>query len=172
MQVRPFEPDDAEAVRNLLKTAFKGDAEVRIAEALRADGADTLELVAEIDGRIVGEILFSPVTGQLATGDEVYGIGLGPVAVLPEFERQGIASLLIENGLAFVGQLGAPFCILLGAPEFYHRFGFQPGRSLKWCWEKDPDFNFGDAFQVLPLGEAPLPAGPVVTAYHTAFDLD
>lgn len=172
MQIRPFEAEDTDAVRIVLETAFKGDIEARIVDALREADADALELVAEKDGRIIAEIMFSPVTATGGAGEEIYGVGLGPVAVLPEFERQGIASLLVENGLNFMRQLGAPFCVLLGNPEFYSRFGFEPGRARQWAWEKDPDFQFGDAFQVMTLGEANLPGGPVVAAYHAAFDLD
>lgn len=172
MHIRPFEAEDEAAVRSILETAFKGDVEARIVEALREDDADALELVAENHGQLIAEIMFSPVTAITAAGEEIYGVGLGPVAVLPQFERQGVASLLIENGLGFMRQLGAPYCMLLGDPAFYGRFGFEPGRARKWAWEKDPDFQFGDAFQVLALGETGLPAGPATTAYHPAFDLD
>jgi putative acetyltransferase len=172
MQIRPFDADDADAVRALLDTAFKGTLEGRIVDALRGDDADTLELVAEIDDRLVGKIMFSPVTADPAAGETLYGIGLGPVAVLPAYERQGIASLLIENGLNFIRQLGVPFCVLLGDPAFYQRFGFRPGRAIGWAWEKDPEHTFGDAFQVLSLSDAERPAGPVLARYHKAFDID
>ena len=100
MQIRPFEPADTEAVRRMLDTAFGRETEHLIVTALRAADADTLELVADSDGQIVGGIMFSPATGRTADGEEVFGLALGPVAVLPDFERRGIGSALLRRGIA------------------------------------------------------------------------
>ena len=135
MQIRPFDEDDTDGVRQLLDAAFGGVTESRIVRTLRAADADSLELIAEDHGRIVGEIIFSPVTGRTASGTELFGIGLGPVAVEPEFHKRGIGSALIEHGLDYMRKLGAPFCVLLGDPAYYARFGFEPAWAHGWFWD-------------------------------------
>lgn len=92
-----------------------------IVDALRAAEALTLSLVAELDGRIVGHIAFSPI----AISDGAQGwFGLGPVSVLPEYQRMGIGKALIREGLARLKKLGAKGCCLVGHPEYYPKFGF------------------------------------------------
>lgn len=169
MQIRPFEDDDTDGVRHLLDAAFDGVEESRIVRALRAADADVLELVAVDHGRVVGEIMFSPVIGQTVAGTEIYGIGLGPVAVAEDVRQRGIASALIEHGLTYLRQLGVPFCVLLGEPGFYKRFGFEPARARHWFWEADPDAKYGDAFQLLSLSDSPLDVSNVTISYHAAF---
>lgn len=84
-------------------------------------GART-RLVAEIDGRLVGHIAFSAV----AISDGSHGwFGLGPVAVVPEMQKRGIGSALINAGLALLRKAGANGCVLLGEPGYYARFGFK-----------------------------------------------
>lgn len=169
MQIRPFEDEDTDGVRQLLDAAFGGVTESRIVRALRAADADVLELVAVDHGRVVGEIMFSPVTGRTAAGTEIYGIGLGPVAVAADVRERGIASALIEHGLTYLRQLGVPFCVLLGEPGFYQRFGFEPARTTHWFWDADPEAKYGDAFQLLSLSQSPLDVTHVTIAYHAAF---
>lgn len=88
---------------------------------LRAAKALTVSLVAEINGKMVGHIAFSPVTLSDGTSD---WYGLGPVSVLPEYQKQGIGSALINEGLARLKVLGAKGCCLVGHPGYYGRFGF------------------------------------------------
>lgn len=90
-------------------------------EALRAAGALTLSLVAELDGRVVGHIAFSPVT--MSDGTTGW-YGLGSVSVFPELQRQGIGKALIQEGLQRMKALGARGCCLVGHPEYYRQFGF------------------------------------------------
>lgn len=93
-----------------------------IIEALRAAKALTLSLVAEIDGRVVGHIAFSPVT--ISDGTK-HWYGLGPVSVLPDYQRKGIGKTLIQEGLSRLKDLGAKGCCLVGHPQYYRKFGFQ-----------------------------------------------
>ena len=93
-----------------------------IIEALRAAKALTLSLVAEVDGRVVGHIAFSPVT--ISDGTR-YWYGLGPVSVLPEYQREGIGKALIQEGLSRLKDLGAKGCCLVGHPQYYRKFGFK-----------------------------------------------
>lgn len=93
-----------------------------VVEALRAAGALTVSLVAEVDDRVVGHIAFSPVTLSDGTPD---WYGLGPVSVLPEWQRRGIGKALVSEGLARLEALGARGCCLVGHPGYYERFGFR-----------------------------------------------
>jgi putative acetyltransferase len=98
-----------------------------IIAALRAANALTVSLVAEMEGRVVGHIAFSPVV--MSDGSPGW-YGLGPVSVLPEYQRQGIGGALIPEGLSRLKGLGARGCCLVGHPEYYKRFGFRNPRGL------------------------------------------
>jgi putative acetyltransferase len=79
--------------------------------------------VAEDDGAIVGHILFTPVVVE---GRPALGMGLAPLAVLPGRQRQGIGSQLVRRGLDSLRERGCPFVVVVGHPEYYPRFGFEP----------------------------------------------
>jgi putative acetyltransferase len=118
---------DAVAIAEVTVTAFEsveisGHTEAFIIEALRSAGALTLSLVAEMEGRIVGHIAFSPVAISDGT-DNWYG--LGPVSVLPIYQRRAIGKALIGEGLSRLQDLGAKGCCLVGYPQYYQRFGFE-----------------------------------------------
>ncbi|NTW93368.1 MAG: N-acetyltransferase [Chlorobiaceae bacterium] len=124
--IRDEQPGDAAAITDLTIEAFKtlevsNHTEQFVIEALRAAGALTLSLVAELDGRVVGHIAFSPVT--MSDGTTGW-YGLGPVSVFPELQRQGIGKALIQEGLQRMKALGARGCCLVGHPEYYRQFGF------------------------------------------------
>tara|TARA_R110000868_G_scaffold203683_1_gene451600 strand:- start:9216 stop:9734 length:519 start_codon:yes stop_codon:yes gene_type:complete len=170
VKTRPCETDDHASVDALLREAFPEPGEARLAVALRAADADTLELVAELDGKIVGVAMFSPATAQTPAGVTRYGLGLGPVAVLPGYQRRGIGAALVESGLDFIRTLGPAFCIVLGDPSYYSRFGFQPAPTLDLHWVGDPDDKAGNAFQVLALAPAPMLPRGTRLEYHAAFD--
>lgn len=99
-----------------------------IIEALREAHALTVSLVAEVEGRVVGHIAFSPVT---FTDGTPHWYGLGPVSVLPEYQRRGVGQALIEEGLSRLRSLGAKGCCLVGHPEYYRKFGFENVDGLK-----------------------------------------
>ena len=107
--------------------AISNQTEQFIIVALRAAKALTVSLVAEADGRVVGHIAFSLVT--ISDGSPNW-YGLGPVSVLPEYQRRGIGSALIQEGISRLKDLGARGCCLVGHPEYYRRFGFQNIRGL------------------------------------------
>jgi putative acetyltransferase len=98
-----------------------------IIEALRAANALTISLVAEIDGRVVGHIVFSPVT--MSDGSKDW-YGLGPVSVHPDFQRKGIGKALIQEGLSRLKNLKAKGCCLVGHPQYYRQFGFNNVEEL------------------------------------------
>lgn len=125
---------DADAIRDVTVDAFKpleisSHTEQFIIEALRAAGALALSLVAEVDGRVVGHIAFSPVA--VSDGSDRW-YGLGPVSVLPAYQRLGIGKALIREGLSRLKALGARGCCLAGHPDYYRKLGFEnvPGLVL------------------------------------------
>ena len=169
MRIRPADPEDGKLVDALLKAAFPGPTEARLVVSLRAADADVLELVADADGAIQGMVMFSPVTIQPPIGEAIFGLGLAPLAVQPEVQKRGIGAALVEAALEFVPTLGAPFCVVLGAPDYYGRFGFQPARSHQLFWDGDLDATHGDAFQFLSLAPDKLGSIAGVASYHAAF---
>lgn len=126
---------DVAIIADVTVAAFKtleisNHTEQFIIEALRAAKALTLSLVAEVDGRVVGHIAFSPVA---ISDDTRNWYGLGPVSVLPEYQRRGIGKALIREGLSRLKDLSAQGCCLVGHPEYYRQFGFEniPGLVLE-----------------------------------------
>jgi len=125
LEIRGEEPRDEAAVRLLNEEAFGSAEEADIVDALRASGKVTLSLVAELEGRVVGHILFSPVTIETPTRT-VAAVGLAPMAVLPELQRRGIGSLLVRQGLEQCRRADHERMVVLGHPDYYPRFGFVP----------------------------------------------
>ena len=124
---------DVEAISDITKAAFENNpyshnTEQFIINALRNANALTVSLVAEIDGILVGHIAFSPVT--FTDGSQNW-YGLGPVSVAPNYQKQGIGTRLVNEGLNLLKDLGAEGCCLVGDPDFYKRFGFKSPNGLK-----------------------------------------
>jgi len=127
MIVRNETAADIEAITEITIAAFKtlpisNHTEQFIIKALRAANVLTVSLVAEVDGKVVGHVAFSPVT----ISDNTTGwYGLGPVSVSPEYHKQGIGKALINKGLSLLKESGASGCALVGDPGYYKRFGFR-----------------------------------------------
>ena len=100
--------------------------------------------------------------------EEIQGMGLAPMAVMPELQRQGIGSQLVEAGLKVLRQQACPFVVVLGHPEYYPRFGFVPAsrHDLVCQWEGVPD----EALMVLILDEALMAGVSGVARYKEEFD--
>ena len=133
--IRDEKKYDADVITEVTATAFESlefstHTEQFIIEELRSARALTLSLVAEVDGHVVGHIAFSPVAIPDGTTD---WYGLGPVSVLPTYQRKGIGTALIQEGLSRLKDLGAKGCCLIGHPQYYRKFGFDnvPGLGLK-----------------------------------------
>jgi len=124
--IRSETNSDVDAITDVTIAAFKtleisNHTEQFIIEALRAAKALTISLVAKLNARVIGHIAFSPVT----ISDGTLGwYGLGPVSVLPEYQRQGIGKALIREGLPRLRDMNAQGCCLVGHPEYYRQFGF------------------------------------------------
>jgi putative acetyltransferase len=163
--VREEGPDDLASIREVNDRAFDQPLEGRIVDALRAHGAVRLSLVALVDGRIAGHILFSPVAADGAAG-LASGVGLGPMAVVPEQQRRGVGAALIEAGLARLRERGCPFVVVLGHHEYYTRFGFVPASRHRLRCEWDvPD----EAFMVYVFDAAATDTAAGLIRYRPEF---
>lgn len=162
MILRNETPADIEAITEVTMAAFKdheisNQTEHFIVKALRDAGGLTVSVVAELGGRVVGHIAFSPVTVSDGTSD---WYGLGPISVLPEYQRQGIGKVLVNDGLSKLKKLGGQGCVLVGYPDYYKQFGFRNFPEL--VYEGVPQ----EAFLVLPFHEK-IPHGTV--QFHAGF---
>jgi putative acetyltransferase len=125
--IRDETKDDATAITEVTVAAFESleisnHTEQFIIEELRSAGALTLSLVAAVDSHIVGHIAFSPIA--ITDGTDLW-YGLGPISVLPMYQRMGIGKTLIQEGLSRLKDLGAKGCCLVGHPQYYRKFGFK-----------------------------------------------
>lgn len=160
--IRNETKDDHAIITELTAKAFdtlevSDHTEQFVVLALRRAQALTISLVAEVSGQVVGHIAFSPVT--LSDGTSGW-YGLGPVSVLPEYQKQGIGKALINEGLARLKALGAKGCCLVGHPGYYGRFGFV--NTDEFTLEGVPP----EAFFALAF-DGRMPKGKVM--FHEAF---
>lgn len=164
--VRPERPEDVAAIRAVNEAAFGQSAEADITDALRFASPDVLSLVALSEETIVGHIFFSPVKVE-GGSRTIQGMGLAPMAVLPERQRQGIGSRLFEAGLRILRKQDCPFVIVLGHPGFYPRFGCALASrcGLTCQWEGVPD----EALMVLVFDEAAMAGVTGVARYRDEF---
>jgi putative acetyltransferase len=144
--IRPEAAADHEAIRHVNRLAFGQDDEARLVDALRDSGYVRLSLVAEQAGQIVGHILFSDLPIITETGT-VPALSLAPMAVLPDFQRQGIGSTLVRCGLELCREQGHRIVVVLGHAQFYPRFGF----SSKLASALTSPFGGGDSWMALEL---------------------
>ncbi len=163
--IRAETTDDYAAVREVNEQAFGRAGEADLVEALRRSERPFISLVAEIEGRIVGHIFFSEVS--IESKDEAFtALGLAPMAVLPEFQNQGVGSQLVRKGLEECLKRKHDVVVVLGHPEYYPRFGFIPAARKGLSCEYDvPD----EAFMVAELREGALSKRSGVVKYGPEF---
>jgi putative acetyltransferase len=146
-EVRFETADDYEGVRRVNESAFGRVDEAELVDALRPCANPQVSLVAVSESQIVGHIFFSPVSVQSEEGSFT-ALGLAPMAVLPEYQRRGIGSGLIREGLKACRNLGHDLVFVIGHPKYYPRFGFKPARQLGFsCEYHVPD----EVFMVVEL---------------------
>jgi putative acetyltransferase len=164
--IRPERPEDAVQVRRVNELAFGQPAEADLVDSLRQACADYVSLVAKDDDMVVGHILFTPVVVESA-GQRIVGMGLAPMAVLPNRQRSGIGSQLVTRGLDLLRDRRCPFVVVVGHPEYYPRFGFEPAsrHGLASQWDGIPD----PAFLVVILDPAAMAGVSGVARYRDEF---
>ena len=166
VSIREEHQGDALAIRHVHEQAFGGDIEPRLVDMLRDANRVILSLVAEVENRIVGHVLFSPVTVEPPWGESRWA-ALGPIGVLPDFQGQGVGSRLVREGLDQCRSRGYDGVVLLGAPEYYSRFGFVRASDFGLTSE----FGAGPAFQAVEITRGALSKGgePRLVRYAPEF---
>ena len=167
VEVRFERPEDIDEVRLLNDKAFGQIFEGRIVDNLRKSRNRILSLVAISKNKVVGHIMFSPVTIETQKG-VIEGMGLAPMAVSPELQKQGIGSILVKEGLRIIRNTSCPFVIVLGYEKYYPRFGFQRASKygLKCQWEGIPD----EAFMAMILNDPVMKGVSGIVRYRNEFD--
>jgi putative acetyltransferase len=120
--------DERASIRAVNAAAFGGTDEADLVDKLRGDGHALISLVAELEGSIVGHIMFSRMWIK-ASPALVSAVALAPMAVLPRQQRKGIGSLLIQRGLQLLRRRGERIVIVVGHPDYYPRFGFSSNKA-------------------------------------------
>ena len=165
MKVRAEKPGDQEKIRKVHLAAFETNSEANLVDALRKTGIELISLVAEENNEIIGHILFSPVT--IDDDSTVKVIGLAPMAVLPNWQRKGVGTKLINEGLKACEQAGYEIAVVLGHPQYYPRFGFLP--SVKFGIKSEYNVP-ADVFMVKELREGALQGITGTIKYHQVFN--
>jgi putative acetyltransferase len=163
--IRQEASGDASAIRRVNVRAFGQPEEAALIEALRRRGASTLSLVALLADQIVGHILFTPV--QIESEDLSFeAIALGPMAVLPHYQRRGIGSELVQAGLEECRRAGHEIVVVVGHPEYYPRFGFLPAKRFGIRYEEEvPE----EVIMILELREGALAGRSGIVRYQPEF---
>ena len=165
MNIRAESTDDYAAVRQVNERAFGQPNEADLVDALRRRVEPSISLVAVVDEQIVGHIFFSTVRIE-SEATTFTALGLAPMAVLPEFQNQGVGSELVRRGLEECRRLGHEIVVVLGHPEYYPRFGFVPAsRKNLSCEYPVPD----EVFMALELSEGALAGRRGLVKYSPEF---
>ncbi|MCX5936135.1 MAG: N-acetyltransferase [Pseudanabaena sp. LacPavin_0818_WC45_MAG_42_6] len=165
MKIRAERLEDLKEICAVNIAAFEQENEAILVDRLR--GIDnTLSFVAEKSEQIVGHIFFSPVTLDGKCPEELMILGLAPLAVLPQYQRRGIGTLLVKHSLEKCTDLGCKAVVVLGSPAYYSRFGFISAKEkgLK-CEYQVPD----DVFMVLELQNGSLDGCHGTVKYRLEF---
>ena len=162
--IRAERSSDHATVFEINSSAFPGDDEANLVESLRQQAEPLVSLVAEKENVVVGHLMLSPAT--LDSAAEIKLMGLAPMAVVPGLQNQGIGSALVKAGLQCCRELKIAAIVVLGHPEFYPRFGFQPAVNFKIASEYDVP---AEVFLVLELQTGALQKRPGTISYHPAF---
>jgi len=169
LTIRPETPANYPAIAEVNDLAFGQPGEGKLVENLRRNPkfVPELSLVAEASGKVVGHILFFPIKIKSEAGKENETISLAPLAVRPEFQKQGVGKELIREGLKTCRQLGYDSVIVLGHPEYYPKFGFKPAGT----WNiRNPFGAPAEAFMGLELKDGALEGASGMAEYPEEFN--
>lgn len=153
-------------VFELTRAAFGGDDEARLVERLRGDGLVRVSLVAIEDGEVVGHVLFTDLAVSV-DGRRLRALCLAPLSVRPDYQRSGVGSMLVREGLRQAAQAGFEAVLVLGHPDYYPRFGFSAALAQKLAGP----FS-GEAFMALELAADALRGRAGTVVYPDAFGIE
>ena len=163
-EIRKEREGEFAATRDIHLAAFETPAEADLVDALRRRAQPIVSLVAARGGTLVGHILFSPVS--LTGHPEIRLMGLAPMAVAPDYQRQGIGSQLVRAGLEGCRRIEAAAIVVLGHADYYPRFGFRKASSFGIRSEYEvPD----EVFMAMELEADALANATGTVHYHAAF---
>ena len=165
--IREEKPEDVVGIRLVNESAFEQPQEANVVDRLRKNCNGLFSLVAIESDDIIGHVLFSPAVIDSDRG-EIIGMGLAPMAVVPQRQHQGIGTALIKYGIARLKESCCPFLIVLGHPEYYLRFGFKLAcqYGLQSQWDGVPD----EAFMIMILDKNITQGISGVARYRDEFD--
>jgi putative acetyltransferase len=161
--IRDEQPTDCDGIRRLHRLAFCREGEVRLVDRLREEGHTRVSLVAVKGWQIAGHVLFSRLLIETASGTAL-ALALAPLAVVPEYQRQGIGSQLVRCGLEVCHLQGHRIVIVLGDPAYYRRFGFRSELAKPLA-----SVFAGEAFMALELVPGALDGVVGSVAYPAPF---
>jgi putative acetyltransferase len=168
VKIRPEMSEDYSSITEVNDLAFSHKNEGRLILALRKtrEFVPELSLVAVVGGRVVGHILFYPI--KIKTNDVNHtSLALAPMAVLPEYQKKGIGSQLVREGLKRAPKLGLKSVIVLGHAAYYPRFGFEPAGK----WGIRPPFEVPEGvFMALELVKDGLKGIQGIVEYPPEFN--
>ena len=165
IKVREELAQDIKAIREVNISAFGQNQEADLVNKLRQNCDGLMSLVAVIQNHVVGHILFSPATIEFEDRT-IRGMGLAPMAVLPEYQRRGIGAELIHTGITRLKSRGCPFVVVLGHADYYPRFGFEPASHYGiWNEWEVPE----EAFMILVINESEMHGVSGVARYQPEF---
>jgi len=159
--------EDSEKIKEINDQAFEQEDESRLVNKLREKDQfmPELSLIAEIDKKLVGHILFYPVRIKYAHGEHTT-LSLGPMAVIPEYQKKGIGGKLIIEGLKRAKDFGFRSVIVVGHPEYYPKFGFTKASN----WDLKVPFEVRDeVFMALEIIKGELQDKPGIIEYPKEF---
>ena len=162
--IRGERQSDILAIRKVNERAFKGPVEARLVDLLREANKAIISLVATLDNRVVGHVLFSPITIE-SNPKNMRSLGLAPLAVLPEYQRRGIGSSLVTKGLEECRKKGCDIVVVLGDVRYYTRFGFKRAR----LYGLSNEYNVDENFMALELKEGTLNSVSGLVKYQPEF---
>lgn len=166
VSIRPEDARDRADVHRINTAAFPTEAEADLVDRLRQAVRTKVSLVAEVDDQVVGHVLFTPVTLRDGVGTRP-AMGLAPMAVHPDHQRQGIGSRLVTAGLEACARRGDSLVFVVGHPRFYPRFGFEPAAPKGFHYI---DEGFDEYLFVAELKEGALQGIRGWVEYHPEFD--
>lgn len=168
MNIETEQPGDVEAIHAVHEEAFGRPGEAILVEQIRAlpEFDPRLSLVARINGQVVGHVLFSGIEILTPRGPRP-ALALAPLAVLPTYQRRGVASGLVLRGLGACKTLGHDIVVVLGEPGYYSRFGFE--RAAEYGIHAPFEVP-EDAFMLLELSPAALTGVRGMVRYSKPFE--